>query len=78
MLAQLRERGESFSQFALRQSRVHADYFRSQPLSAADQARFEELARTSLAEQAELERTQIGDFDAFVEAYQRGLTTMLG
>ncbi|MGH8354120.1 MAG: glutamate--cysteine ligase [Pseudomonas sp.] len=73
VLAQLRERGESFSQFALRQSRAHADYFRSQPLSTADQARFEELARTSLAEQAELERTQVGDFDTFVGAYQASI-----
>lgn len=74
VLASLRERGESFRQFALRQSQAHAASFRSQPLSAAEQAAFEEQARASLAAQAELERNDSGDFDSFVAAYQASIT----
>jgi len=73
VLEQLRAHDESFAQFALRQSKAHAEYFRSQPLSSEDQGRFEEMTRTSLAEQTELERTQVGDFDTFVGAYQASI-----
>ncbi|MCY1302934.1 Glutamate--cysteine ligase [compost metagenome] len=77
MLAELRERGESFSQFALRQSRRHAEYFRSQPLDADEQARFEALARESLAEQARLEAEPDLDFDTFVAAYQASILGLI-
>jgi glutamate--cysteine ligase len=73
VLRELRERQESFSAFALRLSRQHDAYFRSQPLSTEEQARFERLAARSLADQAELERTQVGDFDTFVGAYQASI-----
>ncbi|HIE1843221.1 glutamate--cysteine ligase [Pseudomonas aeruginosa] len=76
VLASLQERNETFAQFALRQSKVHADYFRSLPLSAQKQMAFEELARTSLAEQQELERTQVDDFDAYVGAYLASMSTV--
>jgi glutamate--cysteine ligase len=33
-------------------------------------ARFDEMARTSIAEQEQLERTQTGSFDDFVKAYR--------
>jgi glutamate--cysteine ligase len=77
VLAELRERGESFSQFALRQSRRHAEYFRSQPLDADEQARFEALARESLAEQARLEAEPEVDFDTFVAAYQASILGLI-
>ncbi|AYC34733.1 glutamate--cysteine ligase [Pseudomonas cavernae] len=73
VLASLQQHGESFAAFALRQSQAHAEYFRSQPLEAAQQTEFEALARQSLAEQAELEASQEGDFDAFVAAYQASI-----
>ncbi|UVE17607.1 glutamate--cysteine ligase [Pseudomonas sp. LS44] len=73
VLANLQRNGESFSAFALRQSRAHAEYFRGTPLDAAQQAEFEALARQSLAEQAALEVEQVGDFDAFVASYQASI-----
>lgn len=73
ILAEMRERGESFVQFALRQSRQHEAFFRALPLSDAERQAFEALATQSLAEQAELEAQPRGDFDAFVAAYQASI-----
>lgn len=73
VLASMAERKESFSQFSMRQSEAHAEYFRSEALSAEEQAKFEEWARTSLAQQAELEQNEVGDFDVFVGAYQASI-----
>ncbi|WP_374442841.1 glutamate--cysteine ligase [Pseudomonas panipatensis] len=78
VLADMRVRGESFAAFALRQSRQHAEYLRSEPLEPAEQARFERLASTSLAEQEELERQPEGDFDTFVAAYQASILGLIG
>ena len=72
VLAALRQ-GMSFTDFALQQSRQHAEYFQSQPLAGEQQAEFEQLARQSLAEQAELEAQPEGDFDAFVAGYQASI-----
>ncbi|MHC5347592.1 glutamate--cysteine ligase [Metapseudomonas furukawaii] len=77
VLAELRQNGESFSQFALRKSREHAEHFRSHPLAAEDQARFEALARESLAEQARLEAEPDLDFDTFVAAYQASILGLI-
>jgi glutamate--cysteine ligase len=73
VLAAMAEHKESFAQFSLRQSQAHAEFFRSEPLAAEEQARFEELARSSLAQQAELEQNEVGDFDVFVGAYQASI-----
>jgi glutamate--cysteine ligase len=73
VLAAMAEHKESFAQFSLRQSQAHAEFFRSEPLPAAEQARFEELARSSLAQQVELEKNEVGDFDVFVGAYQASI-----
>ncbi|WP_224788835.1 glutamate--cysteine ligase [Pandoraea terrae] len=62
----------AFQTFGLAQSHLHADAFRARPLDPAQTERFEALARKSLEAQAELERTQVGDFDAFVAAYHAG------
>jgi glutamate--cysteine ligase len=72
VLAQLQQ-GESFSQFALRQSKQHADYFRSQALSAEQQADFEAASARSLRDQADLEAREEGDFDSFAAAYQASI-----
>ena len=71
-LAQLQQ-GVSFTEFALRQSKLHAEYFRSQPLSAEQQAAFEASAAQSLQDQAELEAHEEGDFDSFAAAYQASI-----
>lgn len=73
VLVELQRRGESFRAFALRQSKAHAETFRAQPLSAAEEQDFERMARASLAEQAELEAAPAGDFDSFVAAYQASI-----
>ncbi|MFC0711494.1 glutamate--cysteine ligase [Azorhizophilus paspali] len=73
LLATLRERGESFRAFALRQSLAHAESFRARPLGEEQRQAFEAEARASLAEQAELERRDTGSFDDFVAAYQASI-----
>ena len=73
VLAELQARGESFRDFAMRYSRAHAEDFKARPLSAEEQQFFEGLARQSLAEQAELESAEPGDFDTFVAAYQASI-----
>ena len=73
VLKTLKDTGTSFQQFSLDLSLVHAENFRAQaPVPAQDEA-FRELAVLSLAEQHELEQTEMGDFGAFVAAYQAGL-----
>ncbi|WP_298186102.1 glutamate--cysteine ligase [uncultured Pseudomonas sp.] len=72
VLAQLQQ-GLNFSEFAMRQSKLHAEYFRSQPLSAEQQASFEARAAQSLQAQAEIEAQEEGDFDSFAAAYQASI-----
>ena len=57
----------------MRQSLAHAEFFRNEPLSAEDQAAFEEKARSSLVQQTELEQNEVGDFDLFVASYQASI-----
>ncbi|WP_301235538.1 glutamate--cysteine ligase [Pandoraea cepalis] len=64
--------GGAFQAFALAQSQRHAQTLRDMPLDARVVEHFETLARKSLDAQAELERTQVGDFDAFVANYLAG------
>ena len=70
VLASIREHGDSFERFALHQSRQHAADFRSRTPSAEEKAYFSKLADDSLAEQAEMERSQTGDFDSFITDYR--------
>ena len=76
VLASMVEHKESFAQFSMRQSQAHAEYFRSEPLNAEDQAAFEEKARQSLHEQAETEKVEEGDFDLFVASYQASILSI--
>ena len=70
VLAELPQHHNSFIDFSLAKSRQHASWFRSRPLSAAQQAEFEQMATASLAEQQRMEHDQTGDFDQFLEAYR--------
>jgi glutamate--cysteine ligase len=70
VLATMGARKQSLAQFALELSREHARNFRARPLDAEQSAYFEDLARSSLAEQQRLEREEAGDFDAYIEAYR--------
>ncbi|HAW23190.1 MAG TPA: glutamate--cysteine ligase, partial [Pseudomonas sp.] len=78
VLEELQRNGESFSQFALRQTRQHAEDFRGRALSDADMAWFDEASRNSLTQQAQVEAADTQDFDSFVEDYQRSLTSLGG
>lgn len=69
MLAEMRARHESFTDFAYRISTEHRAWFRSQSLSAERLALFERLAVESLARQAEIEAADDETFDRFLERY---------
>lgn len=71
VLASLEHHGRSFTDFALHQSKIHTDRFRSRPLSATETANFATMAQHSLDEQEEMERSKTGDFAQFVEKYNK-------
>lgn len=64
-------RGACFA-FGMQQTIAHTTTFRSKPLPDDLRAWFEAAAVESLRRQADLERTQIGNFDAFLAAYHAG------
>jgi glutamate--cysteine ligase len=68
VLDEIRAVGSSAA-FGLRQSELHAAYFREGPLMPAEELMFTDMAASSLAEQAIIEQTQSGSFDDFVAAY---------
>ena len=59
----------SFAKFGLRQSELHAQAFRADPLMPAETALFEDMAKASLDEQETIERSDTVGFDDFVAAY---------
>ncbi len=69
VLAAVRESGESYTAWALEQSRAHRRTLMAEPLSAETAARFEEISRQSLAQQAELEAQPSVPFDQFLADY---------
>ena len=69
MLAEMRDRHESFFEFALRKSREYEDHFRARPLPPERQAFFENLARESHRRQAELEAADTRSFEEFLQDY---------
>ncbi|MET0982773.1 MAG: glutamate--cysteine ligase, partial [Telluria sp.] len=68
VLAEVRALG-SAAAFGLRQSELHAAWFRESPLMPAEEAAFAEQAAASLAEQAIIEGSDKVSFDDFVAAY---------
>jgi glutamate--cysteine ligase len=68
VLDEVRALGSS-KQFGLRQSELHAAYFRDSALMPAEEAMFDEMAAASLAEQAIIEQQDTGSFDDFVAKY---------
>ena len=69
VLQAMRDKELGFLAFGLQQSKAHAAYFRSRPLSASQKKEFADLAEKSLAEQAKLEREEADSFDAFIASY---------
>jgi glutamate--cysteine ligase len=59
----------SASAFGLRQSELHAAYFRESALMPAEEDMFNEMVTASLAEQAVIEQGDTSSFEDFVAAY---------
>ncbi|MFO8155105.1 MAG: glutamate--cysteine ligase [Thiohalospira sp.] len=72
MLAEMREHGEGFFEFARRQSETFRDYYRDRTLGAERRALFEAEARRSLEAQNALEAEPGADFGDFLAAYFAG------
>lgn len=75
VLSYMREHQQSFNDFAMAQTHRHAEYFK-QPLAAAEQQRFVDMAAQSLAEQATIEASDTESFDQYVERFQRSLQAL--
>lgn len=71
VLAEMQERGEEFTQFAMRVSRQHQRRFVSEPLADETRRRFADEARASLAEQRRLEASDELPFEEYLQAYFR-------
>ena len=69
MLAEMRDREESFYRFASRMSQIHEHFFRNLPLSEAKQRFFAELAVKSLEDQAALEAADEISFEQYLQRY---------
>lgn len=70
ILAEMRQEGESFFQFARRMSRQHQEYFAAlPPMSAQRLQEFEREVANSIKAQQELEASQVEPFDAFLARY---------
>ena len=65
----MRERDESFFEFAQRKSREHFRYFAQQPLAPEREAYFRELAETSWQKQHAMETADNISFDEFLADY---------
>ncbi|TKC83505.1 glutamate--cysteine ligase [Trinickia terrae] len=70
VLQTMRDKQQSFLAFGRAQSEAHAAWFRARPLRADAAREAAALAAQSLDEQAQLERNEVGSFDAFVAAYR--------
>ena len=70
VLAAMQEHGNSFAAFGMHQSLAHAASLRARPLAAQQAQHLEDAVQDSIAQQTVLEKTQRGDFDSFVHAYQ--------
>lgn len=69
ILALMREQGEGFFGFALRQSVRHREAFAGSEIDPAREALFDRLARESIERQAALEASDDCSFDVFLERY---------
>lgn len=69
VLAAMRERDESFVQFALRLSNEHAAYFKNCSLDPEVARRYEAMAAASLRHQAELEACDDTPFEEYLARY---------
>jgi glutamate--cysteine ligase len=66
----MRDKQQSFDDFALDLSRQHAEHFRQRPLNAEESQDMARLAQQSIEDQATVERADTESFDDFVAAYR--------
>ena len=69
MLADMRNSGEGFHDFAWRQSREHQAYFAARALADRQVEDWDREARESIERQSRLEAADSQSFDAFLETY---------
>lgn len=69
VLAEMRERNESFIDFAIRWSRTHEAHFRATPLDPDLAARFTQAALESLDDQRDLEASDTLIFEEYLARY---------
>jgi glutamate--cysteine ligase len=69
MLAEMRENGEGFYQFARRRSQMQLNYFSKQKLPDVTQQQLDELALESVAKQKLIEESDTMDLDSYLAAY---------
>ncbi|MEL0586713.1 MAG: glutamate--cysteine ligase [Candidatus Thiodiazotropha sp. (ex. Lucinoma kazani)] len=69
MLAEMRDKGESFFQFAQRMSKQHQHYFTQQEHSSQDQQLLQQEAKDSWQRQHDIEAADKVSFDEFLENY---------
>ncbi len=78
VIAEMRGSGESFVAFAHRKSREFGEYFKTCSLDAAVVRRFDELAKTSNGERAEIEAADRLPLDAYIGSYFSQLSALDG
>jgi glutamate--cysteine ligase len=71
MLAEMRDRGEGFYEFANRLSRAHARYFRQRELPQERRDFLDNEVRLSIDRSNAIEAQSQIDFDEFLNAYQK-------
>ncbi len=69
VLDSLAKHDNSYLAFALELTQQHAAYFRDNPPDSATLDEYQQLAAQSLAQQAQTESEDTGDFDSFITAY---------
>ncbi len=69
MLCEMREKGEGFYHFATRMSEQHHEAFLKDELSAEQSRFYQDLSRTSLAKQKEMEDNDSLPFATFLQRY---------
>ena len=69
VLKAMGEDNDSYVRFVLRQSRQHLATIKATPLSAGEDARFAQMAETSIAEQRQIEASDSLPFEIFRQRY---------
>ncbi|MFA5663011.1 glutamate--cysteine ligase [Castellaniella sp.] len=74
LLADLQDRGQEFHDYTLQQSMAHWAALQASPPETRTLARLDQLAATSLAEQAELEASDSISFEDYVAQFEAALS----